>query len=50
MLIIRWNEASLALPVLTLKSNYLDRWPNDCYFDFCSSCAESTIPQITDVT
>ena len=30
MLITRWNEASRALPVLTLKSNYLDRWPNDC--------------------
>jgi len=29
MLITRWNEASRALPVLTLKSNYLDRWPND---------------------
>ena len=25
MLIVRWNEASRALPVLTLKSNYLDR-------------------------
>ena len=30
MLITRWNEASRALPVLALKSNYLDRWPNDC--------------------
>jgi len=30
MLITRWNEAFWALPVLTLKSNYLDRWPNDC--------------------
>ena len=30
MLITYWNEASRALPVLTLKSNYLDRWPNDC--------------------
>ena len=29
MLITRWNEASWALPVLTLKSNNLDRWPND---------------------
>ena len=29
MLIAHWNEASRALPVLTLKSNYLDRWPND---------------------
>ena len=29
MLITRWNEASRALPVLALKSNYLDRWPND---------------------
>ena len=34
MLIRRWNEASRALPVLALKSNYLDRWPiwpNDCF-------------------
>ena len=30
MLITRWNEASRALPVLALKSNYLDRWPIDC--------------------
>ena len=30
MLIAHWNEASRALPVLTLKSNYLDRWPTDC--------------------
>ena len=30
MLITRWNEASRALPVLALKPNYLDRWPNDC--------------------
>ena len=29
MLITRWNEASRELPVLALKSNYLDRWPND---------------------
>ena len=29
MLITRWNEASRALPILALKSNYLDRWPND---------------------
>ena len=29
-LITRWNEASRALPVLALKSNYLDRWLNDC--------------------
>ena len=29
MLITRWNEASRALPVLALKSNYLDRWLND---------------------
>ena len=33
MLITRWNEASRALPVLALKSNYLDRWPNDCMLD-----------------
>ena len=32
MLITRWNEASRALPVSTLKSNYLDRWLNDCLF------------------
>ena len=25
MLITRWNE----VPVLALKSNYLDHWPND---------------------
>jgi len=30
MVITRWNEASRALPVLALKSNYLDRWLNDC--------------------
>ena len=30
MLITRWNEASRALPVLALKSNYLDCWPTDC--------------------
>ena len=29
MLITHWNVASRALPVLALKSNYLDRWPND---------------------
>ena len=29
MLIAHWNEASRTLPVLTLKSNYLDRWPTD---------------------
>ena len=34
MLITRWNEASRALPVLTLKYNYLDRWPNDCVHSF----------------
>ena len=28
-LITRWNEASWALPVSTLKSNYLDCWLND---------------------
>ena len=32
MLITRWNEASRALPVLALKSNYLDGWLNDCIF------------------
>ena len=32
MLITHWNEASRALPVLTIKSNYLDRWPTDCPF------------------
>lgn len=30
MLITDWNAATRALPVLHLKSNYLDRWPNDC--------------------
>ena len=39
-LITRWNEASWALPVLALKSNYLDRWLNDClillHFPRCS--------------
>ena len=29
MLITHWNVASRALPVLALKSNYLDRWPNN---------------------
>ena len=29
MLITDWNAATRALPVLHLKSNYLDRWPND---------------------
>ena len=29
MLVTRWNEASRELPVLALKPNYLDRWPND---------------------
>ena len=33
MQITRWNEASRALPVLALKSNYLDRWPNDWHCD-----------------
>ena len=28
MLVTHWNEASRALPVLTLKSNYLDCWLN----------------------
>ena len=30
MLTTHWNEASRALPVSTLKPNYLDRWPNGC--------------------
>ena len=29
ILITHWNEASRALPVLALNSNYLDCWPND---------------------
>jgi len=28
MLITDWNAATRALPVLHLKANYLDRWPN----------------------
>ena len=47
MLITHWNVASRALPVLALKSNYLDRWPNDCFLstgmnlydmDICVQC------------
>ena len=33
ILITHWNEASRALPVLALNSNYLDRWPNDLIQD-----------------
>ena len=42
MLITRWNEASRALPVLALKSNYLDCWPNDCV---CGNDVETTSRQ-----
>jgi len=46
MLITHWNEASRALPVLTLKSNYLDRCPNDCIYSFCSLKLHDDIDQM----
>ena len=36
MLFARWNEAYRVLTVLTLESNYLDRWPNDCFFFYAT--------------